>query len=232
MTMQEGTESLNGNMGVRAVMETREMDWIPSPAGTVLRKRLHLVGEAESGQVTSFVRYLPGSSFPEHGHPEGEEIFVVKGTFSDHVGDAHEGTHLLNPEGFRHAPFSDPGCLILVKLRQYSGERREFHRTETRSLPWEATALDGVEQKTLYKNDLFPDVTRLERWAAGAAPGPREFPGGVELFVIEGAIHDDLGRYPGGTWLRLPAGSTFDAVSDNGCVAYVKTGALPGLRST
>ena len=90
--MQSETEALNGNMAVRAVMDTQQMDWTPSPAGNVLRKRLHLVGEVESGQVTSIVRYLPGSSFPEHGHPEGEEIFVLEGTFSDHVGDANEGT--------------------------------------------------------------------------------------------------------------------------------------------
>ena len=217
--MKGKAEALNGDMSIRAVMDTREMDWTPSPSGTVLRKRLHLVGEVESGQVTTFVRYVPGSSFPEHGHPEGEEIFVIKGTFSDHLGDAHEGTHLLNPEGFRHAPFSDPGCLILVKLRQYGGEGRDFHRTQTHDMAWATTAFQGIEQKTLYEDDRFPDVTRLERWAPGAAPGPREFPGGVEFFVIEGAFEDDLGRYPGGTWLRLPAGSTFDAASKNGGVS-------------
>jgi anti-sigma factor ChrR (cupin superfamily) len=224
-------ESLNGNMTIRAVMDTRELDWALSPAGAVLRKRLHLVGEAESGQVTTFVRYLPGSSFPEHDHPEGEEIFVVKGTFSDHLGDALEGTHLLNPEGFRHAPHSEPGCLILVKLRQYGGEGREFRRTQTRDMTWQATDLGGIEHKILYEDDRFPDVTRLERWAPGAAPGPRQFGGGVEFFVIEGAFEDAEGRYPGGTWLRLPAGSKLDARSENGCVTYVKTGALPALRS-
>ena len=224
-------DSLNGDMSVRAVMDTREMNWIPSPSGAVLRKRLHLVGEVESGQVTTFVRYLPGSSFPEHDHPEGEEIFVIKGTFSDHLGDAHEGTHLLNPEGFRHAPHSEPGCLILVKLRQYGGEGREFHRTQTRDTAWETTRHRGIERKILYEDDGFPDVTLLERWAPGAAPGPRLFPGGVEFFVIEGAFEDARGRYPGGTWLRLPAGAMLDARSDNGCVAYVKTGALHALRS-
>jgi hypothetical protein len=230
--MTADAAALNGDMTKRVEMDTREMDWTPSPSGSVLRKRLHLVGEAESGQVTSLVRYLPGSSFPEHGHPEGEEILVVEGTFSDHVGDAREGTHLLNPEGFRHAPYSEPGCLILVKLRQYGGEGREFHRTQTLEMAWSATDLRGVEQKVLYENDRFPDVTALERWAPGAAPGPREFPGGAELFVIEGAFEDAEGRYPGGAWLRLPAGSTLDAHSDNGCVAYVKTGAVPVLRST
>ena len=224
-------ETLNGDMTIRAVMDTREMNWSPSPAGTVLRKRHHLVGEVESGQVTSVVRYLPGSSFPEHDHPEGEEIFVINGTFSDHLGDAHEGTHLLNPEGFRHAPYSEPGCLILVKLRQYGGEGREFHRTRTHDMTWAATASEGVEQKTLYEDDRFSDITRLERWAPGASLGPKVLPGGAEFFVIEGAFEDAAGRYPAGTWLRLPTGAVLDARSDNGCVAYVKTGGLPTLRS-
>lgn len=229
-TLTTPAESINGDLSVRVVMDTLEMDWTPSPAGTVLRKRLHLVGEVESGQVTSLVRYLPDSSFPEHGHPDGEEILVIEGTFSDHVGDALAGTHLLNPEGFRHAPHSEPGCLILVKLRQYGGDGREFHRTQTRDMTWSATGLQGVEQKLLYEDDRFPDVTRLERWAPGAAPGPRELPGGVELFIIEGALEDAEGRYAAGTWLRLPAGSMLEASSDGGCVAYVKTGALPTLR--
>lgn len=229
--MASQSEPLNGDMTLRVVIDTREMDWSPSPSGSVLRKRLHLVGEVESGQVTSFVRYLPNSSFPDHDHPEGEEIFVIKGTFSDHLGDAHEGTHLLNPEGFRHAPQSEPGCLILVKLRQYGCEGREFYRTQTRDMAYATTTLHGIEQKTLYEDERFPDVTRLERWAPGAAPGPREFPGGAEFFVIEGAFEDAEGRYPGGMWLRLPAGSKLDARSDNGCVAYVKTGALPTLCS-
>jgi anti-sigma factor ChrR (cupin superfamily) len=217
-------------MTIRVVMDTREMAWTPSPAGTVLRKRLHLVGEVESGQVTSLVRYLPGSSFPEHGHPEGEEILVIEGTFSDHVGDAQAGAHLLNPEGFRHAPHSEPGCLILVKLRQYGGAGREFHRTQTRDMSWAETDRPGIEYKILYQDDRFPDVTRLERWAPGAEPGPRELPGGAELFVIEGTLENAEGRYAAGTWLRLPAGSAFDARSGDGCVVYLKTGALPTLR--
>ena len=111
--------SLNGDIGVRACMDTASMTWQPSPSGTVWRKRLHLVGGAESGQVTSVVRYEPGSSFPAHDHPDGEEILVLEGVFSDEHGDWPAGTYLLNPEGFRHAPFSREGCRLFVKLRQY-----------------------------------------------------------------------------------------------------------------
>ena len=230
MTTQ--SDALNGDMTVPAVMDTREMDWHPSPSGSVMRKRLHRVGDAESGQVTSFVRYLPGASFPEHDHPEGEEIFVIKGTFSDHQGDAEEGMHLLNPEGFRHAPYSEEGCLIFVKLRQYhAGGQRPHLRTQTRQMPWRSTDFLGVERKVLLEDERFPDVTQLERWAPLARPGVRDFPGGVEFFVIEGAFVDGETRYGNGTWIRLPAGSTLDAHTENGCVLYVKTGALPTLRA-
>jgi len=231
---QESQASLNGDLTKRVVMHTQEMEWQSSPASRVRRKRLHLVGGAESGQVTSVVEYLPGASFPEHPHPEGEEIFVLSGTFSDQTGDAHAGTHLLNPDGFRHAPFSEPGCVIFVKLRQYAsfdGAGRPHRRTSTIAHDWKATDLPGIEAKTLFDEPAFPDVTRLERWSPGATPGPRRFDGGAELFVIEGSFRDAEGGYSAGSWLRLPLGATLDARTDTGCIVYLKTGAIAALRS-
>ena len=65
------------------MVDSAAMDWAPSPSASVWRKRLHLVGGAETGQVTSIVRYDPDSSFPSHDHPDGEEILVLDGVFSD-----------------------------------------------------------------------------------------------------------------------------------------------------
>ena len=64
------------------------------------------------------MRFAEGASFAAHDHPEGEEILVLDGVFSDERGDWPEGSYLLNPEGFQHAPFSVEGCLLFVKLRQ------------------------------------------------------------------------------------------------------------------
>lgn len=229
--MERPELSLNGDLSVRVAVDTEGLEWTPSPSGHVLRKRLHLVGGAESGQVTSLVRYRPGASFPEHDHPEGEEIFVLEGVFSDQLGDAYAGMHLLNPEGFRHAPWSEPGCLILVKLRQYAGEGRSRERTDTTAMAWQPGEAAGLEFKSLHADPRMADTTRLERWTPGARPGPRTLPGGLELFVIEGSLEDPHGRYPKGSWLRLPDGATFDARSSEGCLLYVKAGALPTLRS-
>ncbi len=222
---------IHGDLTRRAQMDSASMEWQASPSGSVWRKRLHLVGGAESGQVTSIVRYEPDSSFPAHDHPEGEEILVLEGTFSDEHGDWPAGTYLLNPEGFRHAPFSREGCVLFVKLRQYGGEGRQHVAQDTGALDWESTSRPGIETRTLYRESGFRDVTSLERWAPGTAPGLLERDGGIEILVLEGALEDEHGRYGAGTWLRVPAGAKQEPRSPAGCTLYTKAGALPGLRS-
>jgi anti-sigma factor ChrR (cupin superfamily) len=225
-------DTINGNLLVRAVADTNRMEWTRSPSGSVWRKRVHLVGPPESGQVTSVVRYDPRSTFPAHDHPEGEEILVLEGVFSDEYGDWPAGTYLLNPEGFRHAPFSRPGCVLLVKLRQFQGRDRHHVAVDTHTLPWQPTSLPGVDQKLLYRQAGYSDEMRLERWKPQTSPGVISYQEGVELFVLDGEFVDDAGAYSSGCWLRLPAGSEHRPRSAGGCAMYVKTSGLPYLRST
>jgi anti-sigma factor ChrR (cupin superfamily) len=228
MTCQE----INGDMSRRAVMHASDMKWQASPSGSVWRKRLHLVGGAESGQVTSIVRYEPGAAFPAHDHPEGEEIIVLEGTFSDEHGEWLAGTYLLNPEGFRHAPFSREGCLLFVKLRQYIGAGRQHVALHTDEMPWQAADQLGIDIKPLYSEADFADEMRLEKWASGVSPGTVTYPNGVEILVIKGVLEDGQGAYNELSWLRLPCGARHTPKSPDGCEIYVKIGALPALRST
>ena len=94
---------------------------------------------------------------------------MLEGVFSDEHGDWPAGTYLLNPEGFRHAPFSESGCLLFVKLRQYAGAGRHHVALCTHDAEWTPGGRPGVEQKILYAHPKFPDVTHLERWAPGTA---------------------------------------------------------------
>ncbi len=222
---------INGDMTERAVSHTAALEWSPSPSGSVYRKRVHLVGPPEAGQVTSVVRYAPASTFPRHDHPDGEEILVLDGVFSDEHGDWKAGTYLLNPEGFTHEPFSTPGCLLFVKLRQYPGTNREHLVIQTHDMEWEQTATDGVSQKLLYEQDGFTDVVRLEKWRAGTRIGKRLYPKGAELFVLDGQFEDEKGTYGSGSWLRLPQGTSHSPRTERGCELYVKEGGLPYLES-
>jgi anti-sigma factor ChrR (cupin superfamily) len=221
--------SVNGDLTARVSVDTARMEWSPSPSGTVWRKRLHLVGPAESGQVTSVVRYEPRSKFHAHDHPDGEEILVLDGVFSDEHGDWPAGTYLLNPEGFRHAPFSRDGCVLFVKLRQFPGRAREHVATRTETLAWQPTARAGVSARPLYSQAGFADSMRLERWAPGARLGRVEYANGAELFVLEGSFADEDGTFSRGAWLRLPPGAAHSPSTDAGSVLYVKEGGFAYL---
>ncbi len=223
--------AINGDLAVRVAVDTAAMQWTPSPSGTVWRKRVHLVGPVEAGQVTSVVRYEPGSTFHTHAHPDGEEILVLEGVFSDEHGDWPAGTYLLNPEGFRHAPFSREGCVLLVKLRQFPGRTRAHVALRTAELPWQTTARADVSVRPLYAQQGFSDTMRLERWAADARPGRVEYPNGVELFVVSGGFADESGRFGRHAWLRLPRGSSHAPSTDEGCVLYVKEAGFPYLHA-
>ena len=226
------SEQINADLSVRAVAHTGEMDWTSSPSGTVWRKRMHLVGPPESGQVTSVVRYEPKASFPAHDHPDGEEILVLDGVFSDEHGDWPSGTYLLNPEGFRHAPFSEAGCLLLVKLRQFPGRDRRHVVIDTRALEWQEDPAPGTATKTLYRQPGFADETLLERWHAGAELGIVAYEHGAELFVIDGEFSDEEGSYSKGSWLRMPLGSMHHPHAAGGCTLYIKTGGFPYMNSS
>ena len=107
----------------RVRVDTTLLPWEASPSGTVWRQPLYRVG-GEHGPVTSLVRYAPGGSFRPHAHPEGEEILVLAGVFADEHGAYPAGTYLFNPDGSRHAPRSEVGCLLFVRLRQSPGAER------------------------------------------------------------------------------------------------------------
>jgi anti-sigma factor ChrR (cupin superfamily) len=177
------------------------------------------------------VRYEPKSRFPAHDHPEGEEILVLDGVFSDEHGDWPAGTYLLNPEGFRHTPFSEPGCLLFVKLRQFPGRERRHLVVDTKKLAWLPSPIPGVARKALYQQTGFYDSMRLERWDPQTDLGEITHERGAELFVLEGEFADDAGAYSAACWIRLPVGSVHHPRSAGGCTLYIKTAGLPYLRT-
>ena len=221
-------QSLNTDFTRRVVMRTGEMDWQESPSPTVWRKRLDLM-DGEYSRVTSVVRYAAQSSFHAHGHPAGEEILVLDGVFSDEHGDYPAGSYLLNPKGFRHAPFSKEGCVLFVKLCQYAGDKRAQIAIDTRAEPWTPGAQPGLEVLPLYNALDWPETMCLERLAPGAVLPRETCEGGKEVFVLEGRLEDEDDGYPAGAWLRLPPGSAHAPRSAEGCICYVKRGHLADM---
>lgn len=204
------------------IVHTADLPWTPSPAVGVERKRLERVGPAEAGRVTSVVRYAPGCAFPEHPHPDGEEILVLDGVFTDATGDHGAGAYLLNPEGFVHAPSSGPGCTLFVKLRQYAGSGRRRVRAAITDDVWTPYVAPGIERIELYADPRYPETVHALRLAPGITTPQVSMHGGEELFVLSGECRDEHGEYAQGSWVRYPAGSVHTLSTQGGCTLYVK----------
>ena len=217
------TDQINADFSRSVVVRTNDMEWRPGPTPGIWRKRLELVGEGETRRITSVVRFDPGARSPGHPHPDGEEILVLDGVLSDESGDYPAGAYVLNPEGTNHAPWSEPGCTLFMKSRQYAGGDRPRVVVDTKSAEWRPGRMEGMEFLPLY-NDPDPGkgVTRLTRVPPGCDMGHDPHPGGEEVFVVEGRVEDEYGCHDAGTWFRHPVGSAHHPHSPEGCLLYVK----------
>lgn len=217
---------LNLDFSKRVVIDTPQLDWVQSPKARVLRKPLARA-EAERGHATSIVKYEAGASFSSHGHPLGEEILVLEGVFSDETGNYPAGTYFRNPEGFRHTPYSNEGCIILVKLHQFQADDESHVQVKTTEQEWTRSE-NGLNILVLH--ECHDERVAMIRWPAGLEIATHSHDGGEEVYVIEGQFSDEFGSYPAGTWMRLPHGSEHAPVADEDTLIWIKIGHLPHAK--
>lgn len=214
---------LNDDLSVRTLVHAGELDWVPSPAKGVERRMLFRIGD-EKARATSIVRYAPGSHFARHGHPGGEEFLVLEGVFQDETGDFPVGTYARNPPGTAHAPGSDEGCTILVKLWQFGASDRE-RVVQRHGDDMVAALRPGVASSRALFASASEHVT-LETWQPDAEITLAN-PEGLELLVLEGSFDSGTDRLTRWSWLRLPPGEPLSArVGPEGASVWFKSAPL------
>ena len=216
---------LNADFAQRVVIRPVDYSWQASPMPGVERMMLDRIGE-EVARATSIVRYAPNSTFSQHRHDGGEEIFVLEGVFGDEHGDYPAGTYLRNPIGTAHSPVvGDKGATIFVKLHQFDAEDREQKAIDTNQAIWRPGLVDGLSVLPLHQHKH--ENVALVRWAPYTQFNPHRHWGGEEIFVLAGTFHDENGAYPAGSWLRSPHMSQHcPFTKEDGALIYVKTGHL------
>lgn len=197
---------LNADFTQRVVIHSDKIDWQASPMPGVDRRMLDRIG-GEVARATTIVRYAPGSRFSEHTHTGGEEFIVLEGVFSDEHGDFPAGSYVRNPPTSYHAPHSDPGCTIFVKLWQFQPEDRTHVVIDMTKMEFIQDAnRPGVGVMTLFQDTY--ETVRAEKWATGTTI-TQDLPEGGEFLVLEGSLTTDVEteELREGSWLRMPAGS-------------------------
>lgn len=208
--------------------QTRQ--FISSPATGVERAPLFRIG-GETARATSLVRYAPGSVFPEHQHPFGEEFLVLEGEFADEAGRYPAFTWVHNPHGSHHSPRSDTGCLLFVRLREMNPDD-----TIQRVLCLEErTPETGKSEQLLHR---FGDEEVV--WAQAAA-GVRLARAanfhGQEALVVRGSVEwqtDQVRRLEAQSWIRVPPGCPLRLTTLEPSVIYLRVSCRnfgdPGIR--
>jgi len=214
---------INDDFSRPVIAHASQQEWIPSPAPGVERRMLFRIGE-EKARATSIVRYAPGSAFSRHVHGGGEEFLVLDGVFQDDEGDYPAGTYVRNPPGTSHAPASQGGCTIFVRLWQF----RADDRAPIVRLPGEGQPMDlrpGARAATALFDDGHETVF-MEDWDANAGVTVAN-PNGLEFLLVSGSLTVNGEAMKPQDWGRLPAGTDLDArVGEEGARVWVKRGPL------
>lgn len=213
---------INSDYTQRVVLNQHDLDWVSSPQPGVDRRMFDRIGD-EIAKATSIVRYQPGSKFESHTHDLGEEIFVLDGVFSDETGSYSAGTYIMNPPGSSHAPFSEIGCTLFVKLLHLGVDQVEREVVNTRTATWFEGMVPGLTVLPLMSQGTG---STLVRWQPQTYFNSHKHYGGEEIYVVEGVFEDEHGRYPEGSWIRSPHMSLHKPFSKEGCTIFVKTGHL------
>ena len=191
---------LNMDFSQAAIHRPDDQEWVKSPADGV--SRIHLEREAEeSGHTSSFVKFEPGSFFPQHQHPQGEEIYVLEGVFSDENGDYPAGTYLRNPQGTTHKPFTKEGCTLFVKLEQFQADDTKQVVLRPEDQQWRQ-GIGNLKVLSLHAHGT--ESAALVHWPANEVFQSHTHWGDEEVVVLKGKFIDEFGEYPKGSWVRSP----------------------------
>ena len=220
---------VNADFSQPAAVHYANTSWVPSPMAGVERKMLDRIGD-EVARATTIVRFAPQSAFSPHVHDGGEEFIVLEGVFQDEHGDFPAGSYIRNPPTSRHTPSSRPGTTILVKLHQFDpADRTQIRIDTTKSDPVPAAGRPGVSVLPLFHDDR--EDVRLEIWESGAQVA-LDCPGGLEVFVLDGAYTAAGQKFARWDWLRIPPGSAFEAQAGaEGTRVWIKAGHLTAVTA-
>lgn len=213
---------LNMDFAQKLLLPYNPERWQASPTAGVWRYPLERE-QAESGHVTSLVRFDAGAAFPAHSHPLGEEFWVLEGVFSDENGDYPAGAYVRHPPHSRHQSFSRDGCVIFVKLNQFAADDTETRLVQQQQGPWIAGE-HGYRRLPLHKHR--GEVTSVLDYPVGGRFPPCCYQRGLEILVLKGELREGKTGFGALSWLRFPSGTVPELVAEPGTWLWVRTGHL------
>ena len=102
------------------LVRSSDVAWQPlaEPGVVGVSVKVLRIDQAAGRAPTILLKFEPGSTYPAHTHPGGEEIFVVDGDITLGKDHLQAGDYLYTAPNNVHAVHSKGGCIVLVSVPQ------------------------------------------------------------------------------------------------------------------
>lgn len=166
------------------------------------------------------------------------EILIQRGELKSVMGIFSRGLYLRLPvsdkasaqelslgRGKRSDKQHEPLALLYFTAGQMLDSDTELRQVNTlKKQLWLPGPLDGTEVLPLHGHGS--GNVMMIRWTQTVKFKTTLDPLGEELLVLSGALHDEYGHYPAGTWIRNPVVAWQSWGATTGTVVYYKNGHL------
>ena len=159
----------------------------------------------------------------------GIEALVLQGDLcvsAEQMTEVGTGKYIRIPAMSNVDLHSENGCQLFIKFGEMVDSDEGIRHIDT--LPsdnWLPGPAEGTEVIPLHVYEGRSIL--LIRWSEAAWFKPQLDPQGEELFVIKGVVHDALGSYGVGSWIRNPVPVWQAWGGHPGTIAYYKNGHFP-----
>jgi len=224
------SQPLNADLSVRALCHPDDATWqacpIPNTEVRMLEYR-----EGDNARFTALLRLTPPATTANLGFWKKLEILVASGELSLADQTIPCGHYLRLPElehGMRlvsakqHWPL-DGQIYLAFAGGHFAKEDDEPRIIDTRPADaWLPGPIEGISVMPLHVHGSANAM--LLHWTDNVAFQPNIDPQGEEILVLKGALVDELGVYPPGTWIRNPKVSWQHWSGTAGTVVFYKSG--------
>ncbi|NJK75079.1 MAG: cupin-like domain-containing protein [Richelia sp. CSU_2_1] len=110
------------------IVRSRDVKWKPFRVPGISIGNLYI--DKQKREITCLMRLEAGVIFPPHRHAGPEEIVVLEGDLTVEGERCDRGDYVRSVPGSAHSPFTERGCLLLIKS---STDNEWLARSEVRS---------------------------------------------------------------------------------------------------
>ena len=108
------------NLRLNQLVRSSDVAWKPlaEPGVVGVSVKVLRLDPTAGRAPTILLKFEPGSTYPAHNHPGGEEILVLEGDITLGKDHLQAGDYLYTAPGNVHAVHSQGGCIVLVSVPQ------------------------------------------------------------------------------------------------------------------